>query len=111
LPLWFSKTKFKEQALSTLEESTEAIAVIWNDVTSEEPQSVFCEWTQRVTWAIEYGGSITTMTIPVFLKSSNWKDQGGQDFLDRMHDKKVWDIECLSPLTYHGNCDLRHATA
>jgi hypothetical protein len=50
----FLKEKLKEQELSTSDEITEAIATIWNDLVFEELQSVFSEWIQRVTWAIEH---------------------------------------------------------
>jgi hypothetical protein len=34
----------------------EAIMAMWNDLTFEELQSVFCEWIQRGTWVIEHSG-------------------------------------------------------
>jgi hypothetical protein len=40
----FLKEKLKEQELLTSEEMIEAITPVWNGVTFEEMQSVFCEW-------------------------------------------------------------------
>jgi hypothetical protein len=42
----FLKEKLKEQELSPSDEIIEGIAIIWDDVTFEELQSVFSEWSR-----------------------------------------------------------------
>jgi hypothetical protein len=66
--LGFLKEKRKEQEPSTSNEIIEAITTIWNDVTFKELQSVFSEWIQLVTWAIEHEGDIAMNDRYGFLK-------------------------------------------
>jgi hypothetical protein len=61
----FLKEKLKEYELSTSDEITEAIAIIWNDVTFKELQSVFSELTQRGTLVVEHGGVLQRTTATV----------------------------------------------
>jgi hypothetical protein len=44
------------EAFHSHEEIEEAIPVAWNDLTFEDVQSIVCDWTRRLAWAIEHEG-------------------------------------------------------
>jgi hypothetical protein len=52
----FSKESMKGVEFSTDDQLLEAITRIWTDVTSEDIQSVFREWIDRLSWVIGNNG-------------------------------------------------------
>jgi hypothetical protein len=50
------KEKLTAHKRSRAEQIIEAITAIWDSVTFEEPQRVFAEWIQRLTWVIDERG-------------------------------------------------------
>jgi hypothetical protein len=46
----------KDRECNSSEEIEQAIAEAYNDVTVDEVQSVFQNWTSRLVWVIENGG-------------------------------------------------------
>jgi hypothetical protein len=46
----------KDREFNSNDEIEQAIAEAWNDLTVDEVQSVFQNWTSRLAWVIENGG-------------------------------------------------------
>jgi hypothetical protein len=46
----------KDRAFQRVEEILEAVTLLWNEVTFEQLQSVFLNWTERLEWVISNGG-------------------------------------------------------
>jgi hypothetical protein len=63
--MWFLvvralKEELKEHGLSTAEQIIKVVTAIWDSATFHELQSVFANWTQRLTWVIAETGEYYT---------------------------------------------------
>jgi hypothetical protein len=50
------KEILKDREFVSSEEIEVAIADVWDGLTSDDVQSVFCDWMSGLTWVIENGG-------------------------------------------------------